>query len=55
MTRKQALHKALDVLTDSEAIIKINEIIEELPLVCVNFLNSGVKRTLNRYYRYWRH
>jgi len=32
MTRKQALHKALDVLTDSEAISKINEIIDELPL-----------------------
>ncbi|MDR2559241.1 MAG: hypothetical protein LBC86_06840 [Oscillospiraceae bacterium] len=32
MTRKQALHKALEVLTDSEVIAKINEIADELPL-----------------------
>jgi len=35
MTRKQALHKALEVLQESgefEAITKIHEIIEELPL-----------------------
>lgn len=32
MTRKQALHKALEVLSDSEVINRINEIIDELPL-----------------------
>ena len=31
MTRKQALHKALEILTDKEAIGKIQEILEELP------------------------
>ncbi|MCL2639140.1 MAG: hypothetical protein FWD48_12335 [Oscillospiraceae bacterium] len=34
MTRKQALHKALEVLTDLEAIKKINELLEEMPLTC---------------------
>ena len=31
MTRKQALHKALEVLTDEEAISKINEILDDMP------------------------
>ena len=31
MTRKQALHIALKVLTDDEAVRKINEILEDMP------------------------
>jgi len=31
MTRKQALHKALEVLTEVETISKINEIIDDMP------------------------
>jgi hypothetical protein len=32
MTRKQALHKALEVMTDQEAVEKIHELLEALPL-----------------------
>ena len=38
MTRKQALHKALETLTDKEAIDRINEILKEMPFTRWNEL-----------------
>jgi hypothetical protein len=47
MTRKQALYKALEVLTDREAITKISEIIKELPLC--NWTERAIFDTIDQF------
>lgn len=47
MTRKQALHKALEALTDNDAKGKLRELLDELPLV--NWTEKSIFDTIDQF------